>query len=407
MRFIQLILLAFVFVAQPCWSQAPMAPQPQAEDQRLTQQLADGVKLLKSGRAQEAISQAFDKVIAYYEENHRKSKTFVFSSRSMPESMMYMLEVANKQSQSPGDAAVFSSSWGDAYYLKAYALVELKRLAEAREDLERALALAPRNSQYRSELGTLQLMERNWPAAMLTFKDAEAAAREFSPPEVKTAELTRALRGQGYVLIEQNRLDEARKIYQQCLELDANDANASGQLRYVQEKIKRAGIAAAVPPLAANERSGMAGTFDDTWAKAERQNAGGDARSYLRYWVGGAVWNDQGKMRVPTWPQDKAIAECVTAIFPSPTQARLAFALDEKGVVQEAYTDQTGFIDECVKSKVVGLRVPAPPAAPFLLCAHYEKQSDQRTTVSGCGLNHFSRVCEQKGTTATCSVYQR
>lgn len=38
----------------------------------------------------------------------------------------------------------------------------------------------------------------------------------------------------GYALVELKRLDEAEKMYRQCLELDKNDSKASNELRYIQ-----------------------------------------------------------------------------------------------------------------------------------------------------------------------------
>ncbi len=57
---------------------------------------------------------------------------------------------------------------------------------------------------------------------------------EVSPPEVKTRELTRALRGTAYVDVELGRLDDAEALYVRCLALDPNDAKAAGELRYVR-----------------------------------------------------------------------------------------------------------------------------------------------------------------------------
>jgi Flp pilus assembly protein TadD len=144
-----------------------------------------------------------------------------------------MLEVANNQATRPGDAAVYSAHWGDAYFLKGYALVELRRLPEAEAALRAAIALAPRNSQYLTELGQVQLRQRNLAGALESFTAAEAAV-EFSPPQSKNLELGRALRGQGYVQIENRQLDAAEALYKRALALDAGDRHALGQLGYIQ-----------------------------------------------------------------------------------------------------------------------------------------------------------------------------
>jgi Flp pilus assembly protein TadD len=63
---------------------------------------------------------------------------------------------------------------------------------------------------------------------------AASAAREFSPPEAQNIELSRAWRGLGYVCVEQGKLDDAEKMYRQCLDLDAKDSRAVNELQYIQ-----------------------------------------------------------------------------------------------------------------------------------------------------------------------------
>lgn len=58
--------------------------------------------------------------------------------------------------------------------------------------------------------------------------------KEFSPPQLKNADLSRAWRGQAYVFVEQGQLDEAEKLYRKCLDLNAADARALNELRFIQ-----------------------------------------------------------------------------------------------------------------------------------------------------------------------------
>ncbi len=50
----------------------------------------------------------------------------------------------------------------------------------------------------------------------------------------KTAMLTRAWRGKGFVLTEQGKLDESEALYRKCLALDADDGGAKRELEYIQ-----------------------------------------------------------------------------------------------------------------------------------------------------------------------------
>ena len=162
---------------------------------------------------------------------------------------------------------VVSENWAYAYYLKAYSLLELGRISEAKETLARALELSPRNSQFLSEFGHIYQLEKNWPKALEMFQASEAAAREFSPPELKATEHSRALRGLGYVHIELGQLDEAEKIYQQCLEIDKTDERAAHQLQYISN-------------LRAKQSRQVVNTGSDEQNKSENQQKRFDVISY-------------------------------------------------------------------------------------------------------------------------------
>ena len=234
--------LAFsLFAAAPAFSQpAASGAPPQAaaaaspEDAALEQQLMAGAQLLQLRQPDRAIADHFDKVIAAYELRYKDQKAKPYTGRWQVEKLMYLLQATTSKEEPKQGAIIVPQVWSDAWYLKGYSLIELNRPAEARKALEAALALAPRNAQYLGELGNVYLGERNWPAALKIFEQAEAAAKEFSPPEVKVKELSRAWRGIAYVYVEQGRWDDAEKVYLQCLELDKNDRRAQAELNYVR-----------------------------------------------------------------------------------------------------------------------------------------------------------------------------
>jgi tetratricopeptide (TPR) repeat protein len=192
--------------------------------------LREGIDKLRSGRTKEAIVNHFDKIIEHYESRHNTSDQRIYTARSQAEALMYMVTAAqDKQS-----AIVLRPIWSDALYAKAYALIELRNTQEAKHLLDRAISMSPRNAQYLAELGHVHQLWKEWDEALAVFKSAEQAARDFSPQDAKTMELTRALRGSGYVLIELGRLDKAEDVYRRCLELDASDSRARNQLQYIQ-----------------------------------------------------------------------------------------------------------------------------------------------------------------------------
>jgi len=130
-------------------------------------------------------------------------------------------------------AIVLSSTWANAYYMKGWALEELRKLSEARAAIKQASELSPFNSQYLSELAYLYVLEKGWAKAEELYKSAEEHA-SLSPDDVKKVELGRARRGLGYVFVELGRLDEAEKKYLQCLKDDPKDQKAAAELEYVR-----------------------------------------------------------------------------------------------------------------------------------------------------------------------------
>lgn len=241
------LLAAALTLPGTAWSQAP-TPQyrgsagdkpptqhvpaaPDADEAKLQQMIVEGVNLLRAGRQAEAISLQFDRVISAYEAKFNDPNVDYYCARHQGEALLYLVQAASGDKKR--NALVVSLNWALAYYFKGYAFIELKRLADARPPLERAVALSPQNAQFLGELGYYHQTQKDWPGAYALFKRAEEAARGFSPPELRNKELARAWRGMGYALIEMKRLDEAEALYRKCLELDANDALAQHELRYL------------------------------------------------------------------------------------------------------------------------------------------------------------------------------
>ena len=243
------LLSAVPALSQPVAPAAPpqAAAAPNPEDAALGQQLMAAAQLVQTGQSARAITEHLDKIIAAYELRYQGQASRPYTGRWQLESLMYLVEAAASKQEPKRGAIIVPQIWSDAWYLKGYALIELRRPAEARSALEAALALAPRNAQYLGELGNWYLGQRNWPQALKIFEQAEAAAKAFSPPEVKNTELSRAWRGFGYVYVEQGRWDDAEKIYLQCLELDKNDRRAQNELNYVRSQRPAQRAPAATP----------------------------------------------------------------------------------------------------------------------------------------------------------------
>jgi len=228
-----IIILAIGLPSHGTSAESPVADQ----DEVNAQLLSDGSDLLIAGRPKEAI-EYFEKAAVDYEEKYKNDATKIFCARSEEETMLYLLQAAiNKD----GNTKVVSADWAYAYYMKAIALIDLGKLSEAKVSMERALTLSPSNSVFLSGLGHIYQYEKNWPMALQIYQRAEEAANAYSPPESRNVELSRAWRGIGYVYVELNKIDEAEKMFRQCLELDKYDQIALKELRYVQDLRAKSG----------------------------------------------------------------------------------------------------------------------------------------------------------------------
>jgi tetratricopeptide (TPR) repeat protein len=193
--------------------------------------LGQGVALANSGKLQDAIVQYYDPVIATYESAYADKAQRYYSSRTVAEGLMYAGEAANAHTAAMG----LSKNWAYAHFLKGYALVDLGQLDPARTELETALQLSPHNAQFLSELANLDYTQMDNAKALQLYQRAETDT-EFSPPQSKDLELSRAWRGQGFVYIRMKRLDDAEKLYRQCLALDSNDKRALQEIQYIHSQ---------------------------------------------------------------------------------------------------------------------------------------------------------------------------
>lgn len=206
-------------------------------DEAQRQLLAQAMQMIKSGHPAEAIAGPIAQVIAFYENGVGKDHSQRhYCARSMVEVLLYTAGAA-KDHQS---AEVLPQTWADGYFYESSALTDLGRIDESRAALVKALALSPMNSFYLSELGYTYEVQHDNEKALDYFQQAEDATN-FSPPDLKNSELAHALRGEGYVLTELHRLDEAEAVYHKALKLDPNDQKARNELQYIAQLREKLG----------------------------------------------------------------------------------------------------------------------------------------------------------------------
>lgn len=198
----------------------------------LEQHLDAARQMLVDMRPEEALANSVNPVIAYYENQYSNEPRRVYCARTPAEAQAYIAEANSAKHE----AVILGPQYSEAHCLKYYVLRALKQPAESRSNLIKALELSPLNADFLNESAYLYQREKNWEESRKEFVRAADCARKYSSEEVRLSELSRALRGQGYCLVELGELDEAEAIYLECLKVDPNDQIAMEELEYTQDQ---------------------------------------------------------------------------------------------------------------------------------------------------------------------------
>lgn len=200
------------------------------------QKVVDALGMIQAGKIQLAIDGPLTEVIDKYEALYAGKSGAVFCARGMADALIYAsmgAKAVNGRADTPVE--VIGPAWAQAYWARGYAYSEMARYADARGELEKALALSPMDSQYKNELAFTYQHSRDWQKMLDLYREAEGDAEiSASQDEVSDLQCT-ALRGQGYALVELHRLDEATKAYQACLKLQPGEPKSLGELGYIKD----------------------------------------------------------------------------------------------------------------------------------------------------------------------------
>lgn len=216
-------LLAMIMVAMPLTAQAGDSPQ---EPPIAPQAMA----ALRSGHNEEvlAITQpAFDRQL----EREKDSSRLWFCGHGTAETLLYAAMGAKDHKA----ATVLLPDACDALFLRAYALINLQRLPEARSQLETLTRMAPFFSQYAVEYAFSVRASGDLDRALELYRNAaELASAKLTGQEEKHERAT-ALRGVGFILTEKGDLDGAEKSYRDSLKDEPDSEVARHELTYIAQ----------------------------------------------------------------------------------------------------------------------------------------------------------------------------
>ncbi|MGJ3649836.1 tetratricopeptide repeat protein [Sphingomonas sp. GlSt437] len=184
---------------------------------------------IKTGNPQKAID-LVEPIIKSNDQLIASEQRHVYCGMSPAETLFYLVQAANAKQ----GAIAYAKAACEALFVKAFALVDLNRIDDAQLIFKRLVQLAPQHSQYWAELGNTYRLNKNWDAGLEAYVQATESAA-LAEPQDKPGRTCIALRGQGYVLVELGRWDEAERAYRQCLKVIPNEPKSLGELHYIAQ----------------------------------------------------------------------------------------------------------------------------------------------------------------------------
>jgi len=199
-------------------------------------QVLEGLKMIQAGQILAAVNGPINAVINKYEAQYGQYPKDIYSARGTTDALMYAAMGAKDKANH--NIVVLGPAWAMAYWARGYAYGEMNRYDDEQVELVKALALAPFDSQYNNELAFVLMQKRDWNGALAHYQTGQ----EYAPLTATDAAIPlqcSALRGQGYVLVELHRLDEAEAKYRECLKLIPGEPKSTGEIGYIQEQRKK------------------------------------------------------------------------------------------------------------------------------------------------------------------------
>lgn len=187
---------------------------------------------IEAGDAARALA-TVEPVVASFEKEYSGEKRQIFCSQTAEQDGYYLATAAGHTDT----VRLVASTWCEALYVKAFALVDLDRLDDAQSAFERLVAFAPKHARYLNELAYVLLKKKDWRHSIQAYATAEAAA-SFTP-ERRDYERCVSFRGIGYDLVELGRLDEAEAAYRKCLAITPDEPKSLGEIEYIKEQRKK------------------------------------------------------------------------------------------------------------------------------------------------------------------------
>lgn len=227
-------ILCLTGVLMGCASQPSrtilVASEPSADEK----EVLDGVRMIQAGQIQAAIDGPLNDVINRYETKYAHNPEKLYSARGPVQSLWYMVAAADTDRSR--DAVALGPAWAMAYWARGYAYTEMARYPEAEAELKKALALSPNDAQYTGELAYVYQVQKrtNESLALYASMPDMVPTMDNWNDTMKDEYRCKALRGQGYDLVELKRYDEAVVAYRACMKIIPDEPKSKAELGYIE-----------------------------------------------------------------------------------------------------------------------------------------------------------------------------
>jgi tetratricopeptide (TPR) repeat protein len=223
--FIGSILLA---IAAPAYAdpavQRIMASGPDAAD------LTKAKVAILASKPNDALA-LLDPLVTRMEAEAAKHKERLYSGQTYVQTMTYLLMAAKDHV----GAIDVGPTLAEANFWKGFVLVDIGRSSEAKPLFERAVALAPDNSQFLCEFAAWQAQRKQTDMAFSLYQRC-LESNGMAPEDAQTHQKAVALRGKGYVLIDMDKLGEAEAALRESLTIEPGNPLAMNELQYIAQQ---------------------------------------------------------------------------------------------------------------------------------------------------------------------------
>jgi tetratricopeptide (TPR) repeat protein len=224
-------MTGLVIAAMLAASPMSAAGQDKDRDAAAAATIGHAFSAIQAGNPAQALSMV-DPLVASFEKDFAGEKRHVYCSQTAEQEGYYLTTAGGT-----GAVRLVPSTWCEALYVKAFALVDLDRLDDAQSTFERLITFAPKHSRYLNELAYVFLKKKEWQRSIDAYTNAEAAA-SFTPGR-RDYERCVSFRGIGYDLVELGRLDDAEAAYRKCLAIIPDEPKSLGEIEYIKEQRKK------------------------------------------------------------------------------------------------------------------------------------------------------------------------